>query len=344
MRKLSSLLTVVLISVVGCTSQPAATPTPAAPTSAAKVAATPTPVPPTNSVRPEASPTPVPPTSAPTATFAAPTPNQTVEVTKDVEYLKLLQPDAPVQTLDVYAPTEPGPWPVIVLNHGWYQSKDAVMYSGLAKELAGRGVVVFAPDRRSELATLFEGAENNGMVFREVQESWACAVRFARERAADYGGDPDRLTVFSHGTSGLQSAFMGEDLQQRWEDFASQRGGPPPQTECLVDGGTAQVDTFVGYGGEFEWYEELKDKDPELWELTSLLHLSEWDPRLRLHSVFGEMDSPGNIEEAIEYHQALVNAGYDATLTMLPDEGWWIAFSGPGREALIQIILEEVRR
>lgn len=217
------------------------------------------------------------------------------------------------------------------------------MYSGLAKELAGRGVVVFAPSRRSEVATLFEGAENNGMVFREVWESWACAYRFAREMAADYGGDPARLTVFGHETSGLQSAFMGDDLQQTWEEFAAQRGGPPPQTECLVDGGTAQVDAFVGYSGEFEWYEELKDKDPELWALTSPLHLSDRDPRLRLHFVFGEQDNPAYIEEAVQYHQALVNAGYDAALTLLPDEGWRISFSGPGREALIQIILEEAR-
>jgi hypothetical protein len=137
---------------------------------------------------------------------------------------------------------------------------------------------------------------------------------------------------------------MGEDLQQTWEEFASQRGGPPPQSECLVDGGTAQVDTFVGYAGEFEWYEELKDKDPELWELCSLLHLRDRDPSLRLHYVFGEMGNPSNIEEAVEYHQALVNAGYDATLTMLPDEDWQIAFRGPGREALVQIILEEARR
>jgi hypothetical protein len=344
MEKLFSVLTVLLFSVVACTSQPAATATPVAPTSAAEVAATPTPVPPTNTVPPEPTPTPVPPTSAPTATFAAPTPSHTVEVTKDVEYVKLLAPGAPAQTLDVYAPTGPGPWPVIVLNHAWYQTKDAVVYSGLAKELAGRGFVVFAPSRRSDLATLFEGAEDNGRVFREVQESWACAYRFAREKAADYGGDADQLTVFSHGTSGLQTLFMGDDLQQTWEEFASQHGGPPPQTECLVDGGTAQVDRFVGYAGEFEWYEELQDKHPELWELTSLLHLSDRDPNLRLHLVFGEMGNPANIEQAIEYRQALVDAGYDATLTTLPDEKFQIPFRGPGREALIQIILEEAYR
>jgi hypothetical protein len=147
----------VLISVVGCASQPAATATPVAPTSAAELAATATPIPPTSTPEPEDTPTSIPPTSPPTATFAAPTPSHTVEVTKDVEYVRLLEPDAPVQQLDVYAPAEPGPWPVIVLNHAWYQTKDAVVYSGLAKELVGRGFVVFAPSRRSDLTTLLRG-------------------------------------------------------------------------------------------------------------------------------------------------------------------------------------------
>jgi hypothetical protein len=137
---------------------------------------------------------------------------------------------------------------------------------------------------------------------------------------------------------------MGDDLEQRWEEFALQRGGPPPQTKCLAGEDTAQVTAFVAYAGEFLWYERMLDIDPELWELASLVALSDRDPGLRLHFVFGEMGNPSHIEEGVDYHQALVSAGYEATLTLLPDEKWQIPFLGPGREALIQIILEEARR
>jgi hypothetical protein len=292
----------------------------------------------------QATPTAVPPTSAPTPTFIAPTPSHTVAVTKDVEYVNLVPPDAPVQMLDVFAPTDPGPWPVLILNHAWYMSKDAFVYSTLAEELAGRGLVVFVPSRRSDLATIAEGAENNGMDFREVQESWACAIRFARNHAAEYGGDPAQITMFSHGTSGLQTALMGDDLQQAWDEFALKRGGPPPQTECLAGEGSAQIDRFVSYAGEHDWYDRLKDTDPELYELTSLLALSPRNPGLRLHLVAGDMANPDHVEGIVEYHEALVNAGHDATLTLLPGEEWQIPLSGPNREALIQIILEEARR
>ena len=161
-----------------------------------------------------------------TPTFIAPTPSHTVDVTKDVEYVNLVPPDAPAQKLDVYAPSDPGPWPVLILNHAWYQSKDAVVYANLAKDLAGRGLVVFVPSRRSVVPTLAEGAKDNGRDFREVQESWACAIRFARQHAAEYGGDPDRLTMFSHGTAGLQVALMGDDMQPAWDALAAKRGGP----------------------------------------------------------------------------------------------------------------------
>jgi hypothetical protein len=312
MKKVFPLLTVVLVAVLGCAPGAAPTPTEVAPTS--------------------------------TSTFVQPTPSYTVEVTKDVEYVTLLQPDAPVQQLDVYAPTEPGPWPVVVVMHAWFQSKDTTAYSSIAEELAGRGVVVFVPQRRSPCSMLSECAEDNGRDFREVHESWACAVRFARERAADYGGDPGWITVFGHDSSGLETAFMGDDVQQAWEEFASNRGGPPPQTECVAVEASARVDAYIGYGGDYDFYERLSESDPDLWELTSFFGLIGRNPSLPVHLVFGGMANPAYIEKAEEYQEDLVNAGYDATLTLLPEGRAEIPWSGPDREELIQLILQVARR
>lgn len=338
---IAPIVLLIAVTVVGCGGgdtqsvptavQPVSTPTlvPPTPTSAAP---TPTSAAPT--------PTAVP----PTPTFVQPTTAYTVEVTKDVEYVTLLAPDAPVQELDVYAPTEPGPWPVVVLMHGWYQNKDNPIYASFGEELAGRGVVVFVPQRRSESATLYEYVQDNGRDIREVQGSWACAIRFARERAADYGGDPDRITVLGHGASGLETAFFGDDLQQLWEEFASLRGGPPPQTDCLGGGDSARVDAYIGYGGDLHFYERLSESDPELWELTSPFAVIGRNPSLLIRLVHGGMANPSYIERAVEYHEDLVNAGYDATQTLLGDADWQIPFSGPDREALIQLILEVARR
>jgi hypothetical protein len=268
--------------------------------------------------------TPAPGANAPTSVFVSPTPTYAVEVTKDIEYLTLLGPGAPVQKLDVYAPAGPGLWPVVVLMHTVFQSKDTVAYSSLAKELAGRGVVVFVPSWRFKSATVMEAARDNGREYREMHESCVCTVRFARERAAGYGGDPGRITVFGHEEIGLETAFLGDDLLDRWEELALLRGGPAPQAECVAGEVTAHVDAYVGFGGDFEIYEVLKDQDPELWELTSPFALIGPNPGLRVYIVRGELDAPTYTETAMEYHEALVKAGYDASMTVLGTSALWL--------------------
>lgn len=311
MKKVFPLLTVVLVAVLGCAPGGAPTATEVAPTS--------------------------------TSTFVQPTPSYTVEVTKDIEYLTLLEPDAPVQTLDVYAPTEPGPWPVVVVMHAWFNSKGNSAYTSFGEDLAGRGLVVFVPERRSPCSMLRECAEENGRDLREVYESWACAVRFARERGADYGGDAGRMTVFGHESSGMQTALMGDDLQHLWEEFASQRGGPPPQTECLAIDESARVDAFIGYFGDYDFYERLSESDPDLWELSSFFALIGRNPSLRVYLVQGGMANPSFIERSVALHEALVNAGYDATQMLLGEARDAIPWSGPDHEELIQLILEVAR-
>jgi hypothetical protein len=313
MKKVLVVLTVVVATALGCA--PGAAPTPA----------------------PDA------PTSTPASPFVQPTPSYAVQMTTDIEYLTLLAPDAPVQKVDVYSPAEPGPWPVVVVLHGWYQNKENPIYASFAEDLAGRGVVVFVPQRRYESATLYEYVQDNGRDIREVQGSWACGISFAREQAADFRGDPGRVTVFGDGASGLETAFFGADLQQLWEEFAALRGGPPPQTECLGNGGSASVDVYIAWGGDLHYYERLSESDPELWELTSPFAIIGRNPSLRVHIIQGGLGNPSYIERAEEYHEDLVKAGYDTTLTLLGEVEWQIPFSGPDREELIQLILKEVR-
>ena len=311
MKKVFVALTVVLVALLGCAPGAAPTPTEVAATS--------------------------------TSTFVQPTPSYTVEVTKDIEYVTLLEPDAPVQTLDVYAPTEPGPWPVVVVHHAWFQSKDNSAYTSFGEDLAGRGLVVFVPERRSESATLIDAARDNGREFRELHESWACAVRIARDRAVDYGGDPGWITVFGHESAGLDAAIIGDDLQQEWDEVASNRGGPPPQTECLAGGNSAQVDAYIAYGGDYDFYERLKESDPDLWELTSPFALVGRNPSLQVYLLQGGMANPSWVERSVALHEALVDAGCDATQMLLGDAESEIPWSGPDREELIQLILEVAR-
>lgn len=101
--------------------------------------------------------------------------------------------------LDVIGPVDPGaPLPAVVLLHGaGLQRSD---YRDLAESIAERGAVVFNADWRVLPAT-----QNGGL------EDAACAVRYARNHASEYGADPDRIVLIGHSTGGVFAGRIGTD-------------------------------------------------------------------------------------------------------------------------------------
>jgi dienelactone hydrolase len=306
MKMLSCVLAMILISLVGCTSQPASTATP---------------------------------TSRPEPAVTAPALAYTVQVTKDVEYTRPLQPDVHAQKLDVYAPEQPGPWPVVIFVPGYGANKDTMADVLYAKELAGRGAVVFLPNWRGSMA--LDSARQNGVRWREALEEITCAVRFARAGAADYGGDPGWVTVVGGRSIGesLVQALVGDE-SEAWDQFAAARGGPPAQAECLMSEGSAQVDAYVAWAEAPTEMDFLKDQDAELWKLCSpLAHLGE-NPNLRVRLLRGAQDQRVSLERITAFQQAMQAAGYDVTLTTTAEGEDAPPWSGPAFERLIAAILE----
>jgi acetyl esterase/lipase len=304
-------LILVIVSLVGCSGAQA--------------------VPTAKSVPASAIPTPAP---SPVTATAIPTNEPTVKVTKDIAYTTPLQPgtipEVPsinqvgygvVQKLDVYAPADSGPWPVVVLAHGIIESKES--YADLSQALAEQGVVVFTVNLPMSLPNI--AVRENGVRYRESHETLACAVRFARAMAPDYGGDPARVTLAGFSMGGARGAYIalvGDDLDRLWEEFTSVRGGPPPQVECAVNGATAHVDAFVGAFGCYNWIDLLQEKDPELWELNSIYtHLGK-NPDLKVRLIHGEEDYQCPYEFAVKFDAALAEAGYDTELTPFEGGHW----------------------
>jgi predicted esterase len=251
----------------------------------------------------------------PTPTVAAPTMTPPVEVTSDVVYATLLQPDVTEQILDVYTPEEAGTWPVIVFLHGLNATKEGHIKESQA--IAEQGAVVFTVNWPTWIPDI--AARENGKGFREMSEVLSCAIRFARATALDYGGDPSQVTLvgFSYGAAyGAWVALAGDDLDRLWEEFASIRGGPPPQVECVVSGVSANVDAFVGIGGRYDFAEPLHERDSELWQIASpYAHLGQ-DLDLRVRLIHGERDSTVRSEHSVQFNDVLAEAGYDTSLTL----------------------------
>jgi acetyl esterase/lipase len=250
----------------------------------------------------------------PTPTVAAPTMTPPVEVTSDVVYATLLQPDVTEQMLDVYTPEEAGTWPVVVFLHGFNATKEGHIKESQA--IAEQGAVVFTVDWPTWIEDL--AARENGKGFREMSEVLSCAIRFARATASDYGGDPSQVTLvgFSYGAdTGAWVALAGDDLDRLWEEFASIRGGPPPQVECVVSGVSANVDAFVGIGGHYDFAEPLQKRDPGLWQIASPFSHIGQDLDLQVRLIHGERDSVSP-EHSVQFNDVLAEAGYDTSLTL----------------------------
>ena len=113
----------------------------------------------------------------------------------------------PRRMLDVYRPDGRGPSPVVVFFYGGsWQSGDRRHYRFVGASLAARGIVTVVPDY-----TLYPDWR-----YTDFLEDAAHAVRFVRDHADGWGGDPRRLMVMGHSAGAYIGAMLAFD--RRWLD------------------------------------------------------------------------------------------------------------------------------
>jgi acetyl esterase/lipase len=217
-----------------------------------------------------------------------------VSVTPDIPYTS-------EELLDVYSPVAVGDWPVAIVFHGGGDGKWAV--GDLARAIAEQGAVVFAPTWRgsapSPSSRIGDGAEDA-----------ACAIRFARARAAKYGGDARRVVVAGHSAGGMIGALM-------------MLAGDEFHGDCLVQQGSALPDAFVGIDGGYDPIpffsdEVLKANPAECLKIDPFAYLDH--PPVRDELVFelfvGSYATSQQESQALR--DALEAAGYSVSLTQIP--------------------------
>jgi acetyl esterase/lipase len=143
--------------------------------------------------------------------------------------------------LDVFAPAEAGPWPVVVMFHGapgGNPRMDRGLMSEKARRVADLGFVVF----NASWGHVADGdsgddvPDYDGLV--AVGSQAACAVEFARAHANEYGGDPTTMIVFGH-SGGAHAAAMAA--------FAR----PEPSAGCLGASTLGAIDSLVTWEGNW---------------------------------------------------------------------------------------------
>ncbi len=124
-----------------------------------------------------------------------------VTTTRDVVY----QP-GPRGGLDVYRPRQAnGSTPVVVFIYGggWDQGAKAD-YAFIGDALASKGFVTFIPDYR-----LYPDVR-----WPAFLEDNAKAVRWVRDHAAEFGGDPSKLFLVGHSAGAYNAVMLS--LDKRW--------------------------------------------------------------------------------------------------------------------------------
>jgi pimeloyl-ACP methyl ester carboxylesterase len=261
-----------------------------------------------------------------------------VSITKDIVYATSLGEDGATRAkweLDVYSSQEAGEWPTAVLIHGYGPNKEG--YIRASETMAASGAIVYTVNWPAMVVDM--AARDNGRGYREISETLNCAIHFARATAAEYGGNPGRVTLIAHSWGTLYGAWFAlasESLDAKWEEYAANGDGPPTQVECEMVSDSARVDAFIGIGGgRYQSAEKLQDRNPELWEIVSpFSHLGE-NLDLAIALLHGNRDNLASSESSQEFNRVLLQAGYDSRVILF--DGGHVVPAEITSEALMEL-------
>ncbi len=137
--------------------------------------------------------------------------------------------------LDVYAPTNAQDAPVIVFFYGGsWESGKRRWYGYVGKTLANNGIVTIIPDYR----------KYPDVQFPAFVEDAANAVRWARDHAPEFGGDPSRLYVMGHSAGGQIAALLACD----------------PRYLAAAGMATNELSGMIGLAGAYEFLPFVDDE------------------------------------------------------------------------------------
>jgi acetyl esterase/lipase len=229
--------------------------------------------------------------------------------------------------LDVYAPVEPGPWPVVVMYHGGLGTTKEAMRR-LSTAVASCGAVVFVPNWRTQVSEVLEqGAEDA-----------AYAIRFARANADDYGGDPARITGAGHSAGAMIVALMG----LVGNEFSG---------DCLVSEGGGYLDGIAAIEGPYDMVAFSKvmyayeKAPPEMWvRLSPMFYPAVVKPRegVEYHIFISDLMGAEEQADTVGFYTGLIEAGHTASLTVVPGVSH-TTFADPLPET-VNVIIEMARR
>lgn len=210
-----------------------------------------------------------------------------------------MQGDLPVE---VFAPAETGPYPVVVTVHGggWVGGSPDYM-APLADALAKEGVVVF----NITYHTMRDEGRFPGMV-----EDVACGVAYARDHAAEYTTTYDDVYIAGHSAGAHLAGLVAL----------------APETFACPDGGNGSPDGLIGLAGPYDtdriailstFFGATLEEDPAAWAAGNPFTYASSVPDIPILLIHGDADDVVPISFTEQLEEALAIAGARVELETL---------------------------
>jgi acetyl esterase/lipase len=242
--------------------------------------------------------------------------------------------------LDLYLPTESaGPFPVIVYIHGggWERGSK---HQCPALGMVAKGFAVASVDYRFSQEAPFPA---------QIEDCKA-AVRWLRANATRYDLDPDRFGVWGTSAGGHLAALLGtsggvKELEGTGDNL---QYSSRVQAVCAVaaptdlsqfETGPGEADAISAGPPPTRRAQEavrsllggLKDESAHAAVASPITYVSKDDPPFLI--IQGNFDRIVPVEQSRHFYQALKDAGVNATLKILPNQGHQAALTAAAVQA-----------
>lgn len=202
---------------------------------------------------------------------------------------------------DVHLPPETAEAvPVVVMLHG--TEGDRTRMNPLAEAVAAGGALVYVPSWPviDQVATFPE--EEGDEPFRRQSEAVICTLREIRRTSAEFGGDPDDLTVVGHSGGGMIGARVALVDEPSW-----------PGIDCDADV-DHRPSRFIGLAGDYEGWYQYGTTYADLYAPYDVLALEPTNTDLEVWLFHGHNDTTVGLYVSDELLQHVQSAGISAQL------------------------------
>ena len=208
-------------------------------------------------------------------------------------------PVAGVTVTDVFATPGAVDDPVVVMLHGTEGERSSM--EPLARAVAAGGSVVFVP-QWPVIDQVAPYPASDGEPYRQQVEAVVCSLRFARRRAASFGGRPEDLTVLGQSGGAMAGGRVALVDPLPWPDVACD-----PDTSHVPQ-------RLIGLSGDYAGANQYGVALPEIYAPYDLLRLDPTNSTLEVRLVHGFDDRAVDYLSAWRFDRRLVEAGLDSRL------------------------------